>query len=153
MTNDEESGTVKMPWEADESESFIVQEEAGKYGPPYDLEARTAKFGETVIEFLKLVPSGPRTNRLSDQLTGCGTSVGGNYCEADDAISKKEFIKIIGTCRKEARECKFFIRMLAKACPDLRDEAIPLWREASEPHLIFSRIGRTAQASLKPTQT
>ena len=146
---------VVMLWEMDgadideaNDETTILREGATTDVPVYDLEERTAKFGETVIEFLKRVPLGPRTNRLVDQLTGCGTSVGANYCEADDAVSKKEFIKIVGTCRKEARESKFFLRMLAKACPDLRDAAVTLWREAHELHLIFSRIRRTAQKNL-----
>ncbi|MBE2283669.1 MAG: four helix bundle protein [Prosthecobacter sp.] len=115
----------------------------------YDLEERTARFGESVIDFLKQVPLNPRTNRLVDQLTGAGTSVGANYVEADDAVSKKEFIKIIGTCRKEARESMFFARMIVRACPELRDTAVPVWREARELHLIFSRIRRTAQENLK----
>lgn len=51
--------------------------------------------------------------------------------------------------QKEARECKFFLRMLVKACPELRVAAILLWREANELHLIFSRIRRTAQENLK----
>jgi four helix bundle protein len=109
------------------------------------LEERTARFGEAVIDFLKTVPLGPRTNRLVDQLTGCGTSIGANYCEADDALSKKDFIKIIGTCRKEARESKFFLRMIARACPEQAAARI-LWNEAKELHLIFSIIRRTAQS-------
>jgi len=114
----------------------------------YDLEERTARFGECIIDFCRRIPAGPHTNRIIDQLTGCGTSVGGNYCEADDAVSKKEFIKIIGTCRKEARESKFFIRMNVRACPQLRDDARALWLEANELHLIFSKIRRTAQANM-----
>lgn len=133
-----------LPWE----ESGLVAEDSLPYGGVYDLEERTAKFGEAVIQILKAVPVGPHTNRIIDQLTGCGTSVGANYVEADDAVSKKEFIKIIGTCRKEAREVKFFIRMLVKACPELRDSAVPVWREANELHLIFSRIRRTALDNL-----
>ena len=146
MTNDE----TALPWE--EGESSLVREEAVSYAGTYDLEERTAKFGEAVIEFLKKVPLGPRTNRLIDQLTGCGTSVGANYVEADDAVSKKEFIKIIGTCRKEARESKFFIRMIVKACPNLRSAAVSPWCEANELHLIFSRIRRTAQENLKAAE-
>lgn len=138
-----------LPWE--EGEPSLVRENAAPYGGVYDLEERTAKFGEAVIEFLKRVPLGPHTNRLIDQLTGCGTSVGANYAEADDAVSKKEFINIIGTCRKEARECKFFLRMLVKACPERRNAAIPLWQEANALHLIFSRIRRSAQDNLKST--
>jgi four helix bundle protein len=103
--------------------------------PPYDLEERTARFGEAVIDFLKLVPVNPVTSRLIDQLVGAGTSIGANYCEADDAVSKKEFRHKIGTCKKEARECKFFIRMIVRAVPGLRDQATPLWQEAKSPDL------------------
>jgi len=142
-----------MPWEIfdgrNDDATSLLREDATPNVPIYDLEERTAQFGEAVIEFLKRVPLGPRTNRLVDQLTGCGTSVAANYCEADDALSKKDFVKIIGTCRKEARESKLFIRLIAKACPALREHAVPLWREANELHLIFSRIRRTAQKNLK----
>lgn len=59
-------------------------------------------------------------------------------------------MKIIGTGRKEARESKFFIRMIARACPDLAPADRPLWIEANELHLIFSKIRRTTQQSLPP---
>lgn len=109
----------------------------------YDLEERTAKFGEAVILFLKKIHTGPHTNRLIDQLTGCGTSVGANYCEADDAISRKEFALKINTCRKEARESKYFIRMLACAVPEVITDARTLWLEAHALHRIFAKIRRT----------
>jgi four helix bundle protein len=57
---------------------------------PYDLEERTALFGESIIGFAKSIPVNPVTNRLINQLVGAGTSVGANYCEADDAVSKKD---------------------------------------------------------------
>lgn len=143
MTNDEADW---VPWE----ESSVLREDSPVR--VFDLEERTARFGEAVIDFLKQVPLGPRTNRLVDQLTGCGTSVGGNYCEADDALSKKDFAKIIGTCRKESRETKFFLRMIARACPDLAPAARKLWQEAHELHLIFSKIRRTTQQNLSTPQ-
>ena len=111
-------------------------------GKPYDLEERTALFGEAVIDFLKRVPVNPIIRRLIDQLSGAGTSIGANYCEADDAPSKKAFRNSIATCKREAREAKFFIRMIARACPELREEAKPLWQEAKELHLIFCKIYR-----------
>ncbi len=55
----------------------------------WDLEERTAKFGEDIIKFCKKVPRNPITNPLITQLVKAGTSVGANYCEADDAESKK----------------------------------------------------------------
>ncbi len=111
--------------------------------PRYDLEERTATFGEAIIAFAKSVPLSPVTNRLVDQLVGAGTSVGANYCEADDAVSKKDFRHKISICKKEARETKFFVRMIVKAVPELREAAKPLWQEAKELHLIFAKIYRS----------
>ena len=85
----------------------IVREEA-ETKRVYDLEERTARFGEAIIDFAKTIPQNPITSRIITQLVGAGTSVGANYVEADDAVSKKEFLKNIGTCRKEARETKHF---------------------------------------------
>ena len=68
----------------------------------YDLEERTARFGEAIIDFARTIPQDAVTNRIINQLVGAGTSVGANYVEADDAVSKKEFLKSIGTCKKES---------------------------------------------------
>ncbi len=108
----------------------------------YDLEERTARFGEAIIDFAKTIPPNAVTNRIITQLVGAGTSVGANYVEADDAVSKKEFLKNIGTCRKEARETKHFLRMVVRAVPELKPQARTLWFEAKELHLIFSKIWR-----------
>jgi four helix bundle protein len=109
----------------------------------YDLEERTARFGEAVIDFARTIQQDAVTNRIISQLVGAATSVGANYVEADDAVSKKEFLKNIGTCRKEARETKHFLRMIVRAAPDLKPQARALWLEAKELHLIFSKIWRT----------
>ncbi|HEU0039750.1 MAG TPA: four helix bundle protein [Verrucomicrobiae bacterium] len=116
-------------------------------GPPlvYDLEERTARFGETIILFAKKIPWSPVNNRLIDQLVGAGTSVGANYCEADDGVSRADFKHRIGTCRKEARETKLFLRMVAVAEPSLKPEAREIWREAHALHRIFSRIWRNTK--------
>src|SRR6266550_4276738 len=89
----------------------------------FDLEERTALFGEGIIRFARKIPHNPANNRLTDQLVGAGTSIGAKYCEADDAVSKKDFRNKIGTCKKEARETKFFLRMIATAEPQLKPEA------------------------------
>jgi four helix bundle protein len=117
--------------------------EKPQIGRAFDLEERTARFGEAVITFARSIPLTPVTTPLTGQIVRSGTSVGANYCEADDAISKKEFRKNICTCRKEARETKHWCRMIAAAVPDnqkLTEEARALWREAKELHLIFSKI-------------
>ncbi len=106
----------------------------------YDLESRTAKFGENIIKFAKKIPVTPITSRLIPQLVGAGTSVGANYCEADDAESKGDFRHKIGICKKESRESKHFLRMTAVAVVELANEARVLWQEAKELNLIFNTI-------------
>src|SRR5438874_13419679 len=88
---------------------------------------------------------GPTTDRIISQLIGAGTSVGANYVETDDSVSKKEFLKRIGTCKKEARETKHFLRMAVRAVPELKTQTRKLWMEARELHLIFSKIWRTGK--------
>ena len=111
-------------------------------GHPYDLEERTAQFGEGIVRFSKKVPCGPSNNRLIDQLVGCGTSVGANYHEANEPFSKKDFRFSISRCIKEAKETKYFLRLIAAAEPQLADEARVLYREAKELVLIFSGMYR-----------
>ena len=55
-------------------------------------------------------------------------------------IPNDEGMTKIATCKKEARETTFFIRMNARAVPELREEAKLLWQEAKELHLIFAKI-------------
>jgi len=112
----------------------------GDSAPKFDLEERTARFGEAVIGFAQGLPQNPINWPLINQLVRSGTSVGANYCEADDAVSKKEFKHKIGTCKKEARETKYWLRMVAKADVNSADGARILWQEAKELHLIFADL-------------
>ena len=69
--------------------------------------------------------------------------MGANYSEADDAESKKDFRHKIAICRKESRETKHWLRMVAVAVPELADDARVLWLEAKELNLIFAAIVRS----------
>ena len=115
----------------------------------YDLEERTACFGEAVIGFCLALPFNPVTSPLITQLVAAGTSVGANYCEADEAESKKDFRHKVAICRKEAKEGKYWFRMIAKAVPGQKAAARTLWREAKELHLIFCAIIRTTDQNLR----
>jgi four helix bundle protein len=108
----------------------------------FDLEERTAQFGEAVIAFAKKIPQNVVTIPLISQLVRAGTSVGANYCEADDSVSKKEFRHKIGICKKESRESKYWLRMIAAADENTKQQGRVLWREAKELHLIFCAIWR-----------
>ena len=106
----------------------------------YDLEERTAKFGEDIIRFCIDMPKNEIAKPIINQLVKCGTSTGANYCEADDAESRDDFRHKIGICKKESREAKHFLRMSAIAVPDMADRARKLWIEARELNLIFNSI-------------
>lgn len=106
----------------------------------FDLEERTAKFGEDTIKFCKLLPRNTITIPIISQLIRCSTSTGANYCEADDAESRKDFKHKIGICKKETRESKHWLRMVAIACPGHKEKARELWKETKELNLIFNAI-------------
>jgi len=131
MTNAQGPMTKEIPMTNDPSNGN---------GHPYDLEERTALFGEAIIAFAKQVSRDVVTLPLISQVVRSGTSIGANYCEADDAVSKKEFRKNIGTCQKEAKETKHWIRMIVAPEASMKERARPLWQEAKELHLIFCSI-------------
>ncbi len=110
----------------------------------FDLEDRTAEFGEQVLAFAKTIPNTTINTPLISQLVRSATSIGANYCEADEAGSKKEFRHRISICKKEAKETKYWLRMIASANEDARTVARTLWQEAKELHLIFAAIFRNS---------
>ena len=112
-------------------------------GRKYDLEERTAKFGEKIIEFVSKLPKNSINSPLVNQLIRSGTSIGANYAEANQTISRKDFINKLVTCKKEANETKYWLRMFAKANPSQTSECRILWKEAQELTLIFQKITST----------
>jgi len=124
----------------------IADARKGRSEKTYDLEERTARFGEAIIEFAKKVPVNPITEPLIGQLVRAGTSVGSNYCEADDAGSRKEFRYRISVCKRESRESAYWLRMIAAAVPALKAEARAHWLEAKELNLIFGAIHRSRKS-------
>lgn len=106
----------------------------------YDLEERTLKFAKDVRELIKNVKK--TTSNIEDckQLARASASTGANYIEANEALSKKDFQMRVKISRKEARESRFFLRLL-----DIDDEALDQLRnslsnEAEELRRIFSSI-------------
>ena len=106
----------------------------------FDLEERTGRFGEVIIEFVKTLERNEINRPLIGQLIEAGTSIGANYMEADGAESKKDFRHKIAICKKEAKETKHWVRMIRKANPQKAVECHKLWQEAHELTLIFSSI-------------
>ncbi len=115
----------------------------------YDLEERTAKFGEDIIILCKNISRTDITSPLIRQIIRSGTSVGANYLEANGASSKKDFRNKIFICKKEAQETKHWLRMLAKAQENNKDEIRRLWQEAKELSMIFHSITKTIDTKQK----
>jgi hypothetical protein len=130
-------------WKSNKMSSDKVQgskEIQNPNGKVYDLEERTGRFGEMIIEFVKTLERNEINRPLIGQLIEAATSVGANYMEADGAESKKDFRHKIAICKKEAKETKHWLRMIRKGNPNKAAECHKLWQEAHELTLIFSSI-------------
>jgi len=111
----------------------------------YDLEERTAKFAEEIIDFIRSIREDSVNRRIISQLVGSAGSVGANYCEASEAESKKDFIHKIGIVKKEIKETRHWLRLLAKSNPERKEEIQKFWKESQELLLIFSKIIRSSK--------
>lgn len=106
----------------------------------FDLKERTAILGESVIDLCKTIKQNIINSPIIKQLIKAVTSIGANYCEADNAESNNDFKHKIGICRKESDETKHFLRMLARTNPETIEKTRTLWKEAREINLIFNTI-------------
>lgn len=116
---------------------------SNKTDKSYNLEERTATFGEQVIEFVRKIRKDDISRGIIRQLVRSATSIGANYCEANASSSKRDFRNKIYICKKETNETKHWLRMLAKAVPQYAKRCRELWKEAHELHLIFQKITNT----------
>lgn len=106
----------------------------------FDLWERTECLAQGIILLAKKIPENVITKPLISQLVRAGTSIGANYCEADNASSKKDFYYKISICKKEARETKYWLKTIAVICQNLQVEIQKLENEARELTLIFNAI-------------
>lgn len=114
----------------------------------YNLEERTAVFGEKVVALCKSLPRDVISTPPIVQFLRAGTSIGANYMEANGASSRKDFIHKMYIAKKEAQETKYWLRILATLFPDQADALRTLWKEAQELTLIFQRIITSAKSKL-----
>jgi len=77
----------------------------------YDLEERTLKFTKQVIKFVKHLPRTIANIEITKQLVRASGSVGANYIEANEALSKKDFVMRVKICRKEAKESRYWLKL------------------------------------------
>ena len=109
--------------------------------PPYDIQERAFAFACDVIVFCrKLSRPDDVVRRLSWQLLDAGTSIGANPEEADAGQSKRDFIAKTAISRKESRESRSWLRLIAFAEPRLTAEAAPLIDESTQLYKILTSI-------------
>jgi len=111
----------------------------------YNLEERTAKFSEDILDLLRAVKNNDLSRNIISQLIRSATSIGANYMEANGASSKKDFKNKIHICKKEAMETKYWLRMLAKVSLENQDKCRDFWKEAQQLTLIFSKIANSSK--------
>ena len=108
---------------------------------PRDLEDRTFQFAESIRTFVKQLPRTISNTEDVRQLVRASGSVAANWIEADEALSKKDFVMRVKICRKEAKESRLFLRLLdAGVAKDAASSRDGLAKEARELTLIFSAI-------------
>lgn len=106
----------------------------------FDLEDRTLIFSKKIIDLVRLLPKDLINRELISQIMRSATSVGANYREANDALGKKDFFMRMKICRKEAKETKYWLELIAYSNPQLKEEVKPLINECVEIIKIFSAI-------------
>ncbi len=107
----------------------------------YDLEERTLQYAKAVREFVKKVPKTLSNIEDCKQLVKASGSVGANYIEANEALSKKDFIMRIKICRKEAKESRYWLQLIdTQDSKELDTERAQLITEGTELMKIFGSI-------------
>ncbi len=113
----------------------------------YDLEERTAKFSQRILRLCKVLSKDIVSSPVISQLVRSSTSIGANYCEANNAESKSDFKHKIGICKKEAKETVYWLRMVLSLFPAKKDEINLMSNEAKELTLIFGSIIKSTVAN------
>jgi four helix bundle protein len=109
----------------------------------YDLEERTFIFAKNVIEYVRNLPKGIAYSEIGTQLVRSVGSVGANYIEANESLSKKDFIMRVKISKKEAKESRYWLNL---SNPNMTYERskVELMSETEELMKIFAVIIRNS---------
>lgn len=107
----------------------------------FDLGERTFKFAERTNSFVLQLPSNVTNQEYGKQLVRAVGSVGANYLEAEDALSKKDFVQRIKISRKESKESRYWLRLCLPSNQQMAERQ-DLFQEATELMKIFGSIIR-----------
>ncbi len=118
-------------------------------GKHYDLEERTYEFARDTRGFVKKLPRTLANIEDARQLVNSSGSVGSNYIEANEALSKKDFLMRSKICRKEAKESRYWLRLIYTADKqELERLRGTLIQEAAELTSIFGAIVRKSEGTI-----
>ena len=107
----------------------------------YDLEERTFQFAKATAFFIKKLPNTPANKEYIPQVIRSSGSTGANYIEANEALSKKDFVMKVKICRREAKESIYWLRLIIETnSEDFKQAGSVLRNEATELKKIFSAI-------------
>jgi four helix bundle protein len=106
----------------------------------YDLEERTERYAKAVIGVCRGLPRNTENLELISQVVRSAGSVGANYIEANECLSQKDFVNRIRICRKEAKESRYWLRLIESANPQPAGLATALEQESTELMNIFGAI-------------
>ena len=120
-----------------------IQSTNDKISKRYDLEGRTLKFAKEVIMFVKGLPRTVANAEIAKQLIRSSCSIGANYVEANEALSKKDFLMRVKVCRKESKETAYWLKLVETK--NQGNERETLIREATELTKIFGAIVERAK--------
>lgn len=111
----------------------------------YDLEERTFYFAKDCRLLVKKIKIDVSSIEDCKQMVRSSGSIGSNYIEANECLSRKDFRYRIKICRKESKESKYWLKLLKAMNREVEDEIIQLGDEAEELKLIFSSILRNSK--------
>jgi four helix bundle protein len=106
----------------------------------YDLEERTLRFAKEIMDFVGSLPKTIANIEIMKQIIRSSGSVGANYIEANEALSRKDFAMRIKICRKEAKESRYWLRLIEVRREDGEKRRQSLINEATELTKIFGSI-------------
>ena len=111
-----------------------------KNSKQYDLEERTLRFAKEIIEFVRILPKTMANIEIMKQIIRSSGSVGANYIEANEALSKRDFLMRIKICRKESKESRYWLKLIEVRGEDTEKGRQSLLNEATELMKIFGSI-------------
>ena|SRR5687768_12436845 len=114
----------------------------------YDLEERTYSFAQEVRDLIMAIPRNPDNEDYLRQLGRSSASVGANYIEANESLSRKDYINRVKICRKEVKESRYWLNLIDNYPEKEKKIKNRLVDEATQLLRIFNKCIVNSSASI-----